>query len=340
MKPLISDKRRRVSVLPWPARKLADLEGAGPYDALLASVGYEPRSRAIAEGLGELPGETVAVEFQHPRPRSYEESLEWFEKQNVEINQEWDERFLPWLLDWLKRIAARHEEARVAIDVSSMNRPRIAAVVQAIGEMPSDARIVIDLLYAPSCYSPPKKLPDGVLTLRPVSAYLSGQLRSQASPVALVGLGYEPHRAAGVFDSLEIRRVIAYVPVGPHRDFHDTVLEANQGLLGGPEEHLEVDYEVLDPFDCVVRLDGRVHGLLQAGDVPALVPLGPKIFALSACLVAAMHHPHVSVWRASFDKDELALKRRADEWACGITLALAPALPSADEAEVADASPA
>lgn len=327
MRALVSDGQRRVSIFPWPARKITELKRTDHYDALLASVGYEPRSRAITRGLGRpLPAETVAVEFQHPRPHSYEQSLQWFSEQGVCISREWEEHFLPWVRGWLAQIAARRPEARVAIDVSSMNRLRIAAVVQALAELPTDTRIAVDLLYAPSRYSPPEELPDGVLTLRPVSSYLAGQMRSKVSPVALVGLGYEPHKASGALESLEIRRAIAYVPVGPHEDFHGAVLKANQGLLGGPEKHPQVDYKVLDPFDCIMRLDGRVHGLLGAGDVPAMVPLGPKIFALCACLVAAMHHPYVSVWRASFDKNEFPVKRHDEGWACGVTVTLAPTL--------------
>lgn len=336
MKPLVSDHQRRVSIFPWPARKLKELKEAEPYDALLGSVGYELRSRAITRALGRLPHEAVAVEFENPQTRTYCESREWFQKRGARINQEWNEKFLPWLRAWLLEIASAHPEARVAIDISSMNRPRIAAVVQVLSELPAQIRLVVDLLYAPSQYSPPKNLPVGVLSLRPVSSYLAGQLRSQTSPVALAGLGYEPHKAAGAFDSLEIRRVIAYVPVGPHQKFHEAVIAANGGLLSGPEEPEQVDYEVLDPFDCVMRLDGRIHGLLQAGDVPALVPLGPKIFALSSCLVAAMHHPHVSVWRASFDTKETAVPRRDQGWVCGVTVMLAPALPSTDEVEGAD----
>ena len=72
------------------------------------------------------------------------------------------------------------------------------------------------------------------------------------------------------------------------------------------------------PFDCVMRLDGRVNGLLHLGEVPALVPLGPKIFALSECIVAAMHHPFVAVWRASFDTDERPIPRRDEGVVCGI----------------------
>ena len=339
MRPLVSDSDRRVSICPWSARKLTQLKETEPYDALLASVGYERRSRSITAALGEIPDRAVAVEFRAPQTKTYQDSLRWFKKRDVQVNQEWNEKFLPWLHGWLVEIATSHQEARVAIDISSMNRPRIAAVVQALSEFPVDRRLLVDLLYAPSEFMPPDELPVGVLTLRPVSSFFAGQLRPQPSPVALAGLGYEPHKAAGVFDSLEIRRVIAYVPVGPHPDFHDAVVVANEGLLKGPEEPQQVDYDVLDPFECLMRLDGRVHGLLQAGDVPALVPLGPKIFALNECLVAAMHYPHVSVWRASFDTSETAVPRKDEGWVCGITVALAPALPSTDEIEGTETFP-
>jgi hypothetical protein len=340
MSALVSDRQRRVSIFPWKAQRLSELDGeAHSYDALLASVGYEPRCRAITKGLGTVPTEAVAVEFEHTRPSSYDESLQWFADQGVRTSREWAELFLPWFRGWLLKIAASQPGARIAVDISSMNRPRIAAVVQALAELPMDVRISVDLLYAPSRFSPPHEHPDGVLTLRPVSSYLGGQLGTQTSPVALIGLGYEPHKANAALEGLEIRSALAYVPVGPHRDFRDAVLKTNRGLLGGPEQHPTVNYEVLDPFDCIARLDGRVHALLGNGDVPAIIPLGPKIFALCACLVAAIHHPRVSVWRASFDKEELPIKRLDEGWVCGVTVTLAPAFAPMDDSE-SQAAPA
>jgi hypothetical protein len=330
-RPLISDTHRRVSICPWEDRPLSALGGLETHDALLASVGYEPRSRAIAGALGQLPAEAVVVEFKEPRTDTYRESLEWFSARDFRVNQEWDDAFLPWLRDWMGGLAAGGDQVRVAVDISSMNRPRIAAVVQILSELPPTTRMTVDFLYCPSHFEQPADLPPGVLSLRPVSSYFTGPLGSQSSPVALAGLGYEPHKAPGALESLEIRRVIAYVPVGPHPDFRDAVIEANQGLLGGPEAPQRVEYDVLDPFDCVMRLDGRVNGLLHLGEVPALVPLGPKIFALSECLVAAMHHPFVAVWRASFDTDERPIPRRDEGVVCGITVRLEPALPSAEQ---------
>jgi hypothetical protein len=330
-RPLISDAHRRVSICPWDNRPLSALGEIKTHDALLASVGYEPRSRVIAGALGQLPPEAVAVEFSDNQTDTYRESLDWFNARAFHVNREYNDAFLPWLQSWMRGLAADGDRVRVAVDISSMNRPRIAAVVQVLSELPSDTRMSVDFLYAPSHFEQPVDLPPGVLSLRPVSSYFTGPLGSQSSPVALAGLGYEPHKAPGALESLEIRRVLAYVPVGPHPDFRDAVINANEGLLGGPEAPPRIEYDVLDPFDCVMRLDGRVNGLLHLGEVPALVPLGPKIFALCECLVAAMHHPFVAVWRASFDTDERPIRRRDEGVVCGITVRLEPALPSIEQ---------
>ncbi len=330
MKPLISDDRRRVSISPWPARKLSELQSGYPIDGLLTSVGYEPRSYALACALarsdGSDGGSRVAVEFRDQRTPSYRRSLEWFERHAFQIGRDWDGGFLHCCKRWLEEIVTTHDNARIVIDVSSMNRKRIAAVVEALAGLLSDNTVTVDLLYVPACFQPPSGLPDRVLSLGPVSSYFAGQLQTHLASVAFVGVGYEPHKAAGALQSMEISCEAVYVPDGPDGRFYQSVIDANPSLLGGANEHTATRYKVTDPFECVMHLDGRTRAALQVGNVPTLLPLGPKIFALSSCLVGAMSFPQVPVWRASFDAQEEPIERTAGEWVCGLTVQLSPAL--------------
>jgi hypothetical protein len=206
-----------------------------------------------------------------------------------------------------------------------MNRVRIAAVVQALAEVTPRGAVAVEFLYAPAVFDPPQALPEGVITLAPVSAYFSGDLQPGSTPVALVGVGYEPNKAAGALSNLEIPGGAAYIPTGPDERFRAAVLDANRGLLEGSEPPEQIDYEVLDPFDCIDALDGAARALLQGDAAPVLIPLGPKIFALSSCITAALHHPRVQVWRASFNAGEHAIEREADKWVCGIEVEVAAA---------------
>lgn len=190
--------------------------------------------------------------------------------------------------------------------------------------MVGDFELVVDFLYAPAEFKPPGDLPAGVLSLAPVSPYFAGVIQTRSAPQPLVGLGYEPFKAAGALESLEVRQPILYIPEGFDPRFRPAVLQANDGLIHSHERPEIVDFLVSEPFELYALLEGQLRGLLSNGDVPAVIPLGPKIFALCACLAAASHHPHVQVWRASFEHREPTTPHRADGWVCGLSVARGP----------------
>lgn len=324
MASLLTNDERRVAIRPWMARSLPDLAQGEQYDGALVSVGYEPRSAAIGVALGSRAGHKVAVEFPEQRTESYMRSLKLLSDEGFALSQHWEAKFPAFAAEWLDGLACRPAHARVAVDVSSMNRKRIAAIVEALAHVRPVASLTVDLLYAPAQLTLPPGLPEGVLSIAPVSSYFAGELQADASTVGLVGVGYEPNKAAGALSSLEIPCGTIYIPSDTDAEIHAAVLQANRGLLEGADEHEQVEYDVLDPFDCITRLEGRSHSLLRAGDVPAIIPLGPKIFALSGCIVAAIHHPQVQVWRASFDANEHPLEREPDGSACGVTVHIEP----------------
>lgn len=322
-RPLVSDREQRVSIAPWTARTLEEFsQGANSYDAVVAAVGYEPRCYAISAALPQTSGIRIAVEFDQNRTADFDRSLRRFKKLGFETNREWNEKFVPFLRVFLDQLDG--DEPRVLFDISSMSRPRIAGIVQVLAEMPATSRIRADFLYAPAKFRPPAGLPAGVLTLQPVTSYFMGKLRRRSDVVGVVGLGYEPYKAAGALDSLEVRDVIACIPEGRDERFKRAVLRANKGLLTSHENRIRIDYRVDDPFDTYMMLDGQIDALLADGSVPTLVPLGPKIFALCSFLIAARRFPDISVWRASFEQNEPPVPHRPDGWVCGITVIRRP----------------
>jgi len=322
---LVSGPEQRLALRPWAARKLDDL-GELQYHTVLASVGYEPRSSAIARMLPR-PRVGVAVGFETHREHAYDDNARWYDEAHYNVSDDWGEAFPP-LVRRLLTEAAQEPGRRVAVDISSMERPRIAAVVHSLATLSRQADLEVDLLYAPAQFRPPGDLPSGTLSLTCVSAFFIGRLQSAselADPVALVGLGYEPYKAAGALQSLEVDRAVALVPEGFDERFLPEVLEANKGLLAGPDPPDQLRYPVADPAECVALLDGQIHALRARGATPLLLPLGPKIFTANACLAAAMHHPHVAVWRASFLEREDAVPHHPDGNVCGVTFTRRPA---------------
>jgi hypothetical protein len=321
----VSGGRRRIAIRPWEARTLADLADQR-YDAVLSSLGYEARSTAIPRALA-APGRGVAVGFPSQQELAYPTNERWYRAHGYHVSDRWENRFLGLVRELFADVATKPGR-RIAVDVSSMERPRVAAVVETIASLPDHVTLDIDLLYAPARYQRPSDLPSGALSLTCVSPYFSGVIGTQAeNPVALIGLGYEPWKAAGALLSLEVDEAIAFAPSGFDRRFYGAMKRANRGLLSGPHAPHVTDYDIADPAGCFAMLDGTINAARAQGSTPLLVPLGPKVFAACACLAAAVHHPHVTVWRASFLERERASRRSADGNVCGITISRQPAPP-------------
>jgi hypothetical protein len=325
MKALISDSARRVAIKPWEARERTLLDDGQMYDAMLASVGYELRAFALAEALGPRCRRKLAVEFPDQHTPAYHQVRASFRHAGFEVSEHWEDAFPPFARGLFAELAATGDPVRVVIDVSSMDRKRIATVVEVLAQLTPSAPVTAHLLYVPSVYDPPDDLPQGVITLAPVSAYFAGDLQPRARPVGLVGVGYEPNKASGALSNLEIPCSAAYVPDGPDPNFRAAVLAANSALLNGADAPEQIGYEVLEPFECIELLDGPIRTLIRSEGAPVIVPLGPKIFALSSSLIAAIHHPNVQVWRASFEAGEHAPPREPDRWVCGIEVEIVPA---------------
>jgi hypothetical protein len=312
-------------VHPFEERPLEQLAGS-TYDLVVATAGFEPRAIAIPEALGEVSGRRVAVEFPDRHIESYDANRQWYDNHGYELKKDWGAEFLPAVKEWLSDLATADwdQPPCVAIDVSSMTRSRIASVVQAVFELPSRQAIRVDFLYAPATFTEPKQPPPAFLNLDVVSPFFAGGIDAGMETALLVGLGYEPYKAAGTVENLEPSKVVLLVPHGSDPRYLNAVLKENDGLLSGPLGPERIDYQVADPFDTFATLESLAYDLLAAGYVPAMVPFGPKIFALCRCLAALMHVDSVPVWRVTYREDEPPYAAIADGHAYGLTLEAKP----------------
>lgn len=311
---------RRLLVSPWPARHLVDLFEER-YSSVVASVGFEPRCTAIAASLGGQTAGT-AVEFAESQVLGYFDNRVWFENAGWTVRSEWGEAFLPWIRGHvLAASAGPGPRPRIAIDVSSMTRTRIAALVQVLCELPAERQISVDLLYAPAPYTPPPPPPAAFLQRTPVSPYFAGGLDTTDVTVVL-GLGYEQHKAASTIEDFGPVKVVAFVPEGRDDRYLAAVRDANQGILRGPTRPREVLYPVHDPYATFSMLEALTYDALvgREGPPPAMVPLGPKIFAACCLLVAALYVEHVAVWRVSFGARETPVAHAASGEVYGLRI--------------------
>lgn len=322
---------RSPRIKPYPASKLRALEGQG-YDSALATVGYEERSRQIPEALG-IAG--LAVPFADHHELDFKKNLEFVRQAKWEISECDEESFYELVSSWFTSLLNDAGQlVRVAVDVSSMRRHRIADIVEAVFALPAEANIDVDFLYAPARYAEPNPNREPqVISVTPVTDAFAGWWEDLDKPLlGIVGLGYEFERAASALDVLEPDNTQIYMPQGSDERYAKAVSKANAGLEELPGVMpSRVDYSVADPFSCFKSLEVTVSRM-AASDRIALIPLGPKIFALVVTVVAALHPAEVQVVRVSADVNEPAEPRKADGNVYGLTVSLR-SLPEVEETE-------
>ena len=219
--------------------------------------------------------------------------------------------------------------ARVFVDVSSCSRRVLANVFLALAA-PHGRRVILTCAYAISKFYPP---PEGELPAsisEPVIGDLSGWSDDLSKPpCAIIGLGFEPGRALGSIDYLEVPEVRLFLPEGPDPRFEQAVMVANRLLTDEIGQPLR--YDVTDPEDTYQKLASLVFGLLPRFR-PIIIPLGPKIFAALAMLLALRLLPQICIWRTSVGSGEEVSDHGASGDVVAFTYEMPTALATAEQA--------
>jgi hypothetical protein len=269
------------------------------YDSLLASIGYETRGRRVAEALADRTKALVGIEFAHGHNDTYRANRLAFDELGAEVLRLSDNEFVAWVGGWLADVAGKNR-VRLAVDISSMSRPRIGAVVKAVADLPTGADVILDLLYAPAKFEVSPPLPDATEALEPATPDFTGEPLKPSLPLCvLFGLGYEPERAAAALDEFSPEQAFVFFPEGRDKRFTKAVGTANKDVLALPHVGEPIRYAVSDPFRCFAILDAIVRRVLENGMRPLLLPLGPKVFAAVCFLVAVTLPTSIPVWRVS-----------------------------------------
>ena len=189
----------------------------------------------------------------------------------------------------------RSDTLRLVVDYSSMTRPWIGAVVEAIHSTKVGS-CECYFSYSPSVFSIPGEVRPNA-AVGPVQGFSS--LESPEKPTALVlGLGYERERALGLMEYVDPALTFAFY-TDPAFDpaFTKAVLKNNLGLLEGlpPENRIR---HALGDLQQTGNLLGSVCAGLREEYRIILAPMGVKPFALQ-CLLLASRFPELDVWRVS-----------------------------------------
>lgn len=309
-----------------PSTTLGQLADGPPYDLALVSVGFEERSAAILSALA-TPATGVGLTFADRHQEAYEENVARATARGYELWLPGDDDPVGDLALRLERAGTQRRIAedaplRVAVDISSMTRVRIAAIIQAIYELPAERPALVDLLYAPATYRASAPPLVSWVHANPVNAHFAGwDPDADKELMTVVGLGYELNAAEWVIDYLTPDHTYMFVPEGRDPRYRADVEQVNAEVLEKADDVAE--YPVEEPYRVMLDLERLVLSRVHERRL-MLVPLGPKIFAAVCLVVAQRLHPLVSVWRFSAGTNEQAKPAQAAGWVCGIRLSTRP----------------
>lgn len=276
-------------------------------DLLIATCGYETRSRFIAEESGTVFDKIVAYTYPTHRDHAFEQNEEFFSTVGHLRHPHTTPEFRDFLRADLADLVSTEDVPHIVVDVSSFCRDRLAAIISLLSEIASiqkGPQITVSFLYAFATFeSHSGSTPSTVMVNEPLLGF-EGWTSDPSKPVAcLIGLGFEDKVALAALETLEPTRTVAFVAQNADERFGDRVAKDNVHLLQDSGITV-VNYELSDMFGTLHTVEDVVFALRNQYRI-ALVPLGPKPFALAALLIGLDYENEVAVWRVSANTDDV-----------------------------------
>ena len=279
-------------------------------DIFIAACGYEERARAAAQKFHGKAKKKLAIGFTSQCELEYVANSEWFKSVGFDLIEVGDGAFREVIDQYLLQCASENSVTSVEVDISCFNRFRLAHLVDALRSIPKK-EVTVTFRYSIAEFTPPMEDTAPAVTVEPVIPQFAGwTTRPDRPPAAIVGLGYEPNKAIGIVDHLEINNATwAYYPLGPIPEYYQRVLESNQSLLNIIQADGRCQpYDLNDPTQLFHEMNSLVDTLKPHFNA-VLIPFGPKLFALVTLLVASLHDD-VGVWRVSSGSLETPVSRK------------------------------
>lgn len=276
------------------------------YDALLCAVGYESRSKFVANEKQVDSASNLGIGFDYHQIGSLEENVEWFlsngffKWNNGQPAHISDASFPKTISQMLSPIFDEsNKRPHFAVDISSFSSIRLAEIVKFFWNQANEKEFMVDFLYAPGRHYMPSRDDEQIQFAGPVTDQFAGWSSAPELPVvAIFGLGLRDETALGAFEFINPGDAYTFATAGAENSLREQIDDANKELYPlVPKSHRHI-FDVARPIDCFNSLRSLVSGSIRHGR-PILVPLGPKIFTLCSLLIANEFFPHVGVWRVS-----------------------------------------
>jgi hypothetical protein len=209
----------------------------------------------------------------------------------------------------------------ILLDVTSFDREKIAGLLQLFFNNSAHIQEVT-ICYFPQTFVEPSQSLDIVRSFGPViPAFIGETSISRDSLALIIGAGYEYGRAVGAIDLLEPDRIYCMTPIGTDPRFENAIENNNLEFSFLEDDELLQKYDLRRPESLFYEIRRIVEFEIQERNV-LILPLGPKIFAAVAMLVAFILHPSVMVWRHSTVSKDVP-NSTSDAHASGLDVRLA-----------------
>ena len=265
------------------------------FDLFIGCVGYEHRSIAALRKTTEsnFNGTSILFDYDSGELFSYLDNRRDPSVAAATLSDDFQD-----FMRLIQELIARNDRATILFDVTSFDREKIAIILQTFFRNQHKIEEVT-LCYFPQKFVEPSYSLDIVRSFGPViPAFIGENSFSRDSLALIIGAGYEYGRAIGAIDLLEPDRVYCMTPMGTDPRFEVAILKNNLGFSFLENDELLKPYDLLRPESLFYEIRRIVEFELQERNV-LILPLGPKIFATAATLVALILHPSVMVWRHS-----------------------------------------
>lgn len=271
------------------------------FDLLIATLGYETRSSFISLELKGQYDIGVCLAFTNQQELSFQANKNHFEALGFTIN-DWEEKLNKDLFSKLFYGLQTDvdNEIKIAIDVSSMNRSMAAQIIYyLVNEIEIPQKLKITILYAPAKFTKPFEEVVEAAYANAVTRDYAGWYDNPDDPLhAVVGLGYEKGKAIGALEYLDISNAWLFKPISDEKRYENEIDKTNNEIIRLVGNDRLIDYDLLNPYDTLIKARSLIEGLIKNGRV-TILPFGPKLFNCICLIVAELYRPKLAIWRVS-----------------------------------------
>lgn len=261
-------------------------------DLHISALGFETRCMSLLQFERVSSRKLLFLQFPNSAEFSYQENSEFAKSKPCADFIEYPS---PSFLFELRKFLQDTSYRKISIDISSMNRTMVSAVLSCLAQNSSQPEI--SLHYVPAKFSAPGVGFSDLFSAGPVLPEFSAfEDASDLPSTVLMGLGYEYGVALGLINLIEPENAICMFAQGHDDRYEAAVRKANLQFKFPGTDATTIAYDLFDPASAYEFVSATIRNLLPTHRI-SLIPMGPKILSSLFVLASIEHLGDVTLWR-------------------------------------------